>query len=259
MKKIVEDPGKVTGKRLAKALPDYVERLEQARGADNNWQPPDDDNVLENIMFEALQTRDLTGAEIVTKKGQSVDMFESLFGNLAKLAIPDDDDDDGSSSSRPHQDVSRLRERIALEMRLVNQGRKDSMAKNHVEDAITDGSAAMKKLQEIFDIVIEGNKEEIVNTCYNGDEGAFLRSCTAYKCKSWEEFQNAVKPIVMADINTEAGVWEKINSMENKLFHAAREVSFGMHKTNWICWQCGAKAIHQCSRCQAARYCNRGK
>lgn len=101
----------------------------------------------------------------------------------------------------------------------------------------------MKKNQKIFDLASDKNRDEIVKTCHNGDEDAFLKHCISHKCESLEEFQNAVVPVLMAGINTETEDWKHLRSMEKKLAHAAHEVSRGMHKWTWICWQCGERLL----------------
>ena len=92
-------------------------------------------------------------------------------------------------------------------------------------------------MQKSFDKRIQQHEKEIAAKCYNGSVAALHEKCPAYKttsAKVWMEF--------MQSCDKRDETIQNIYAEARKIEKDFRNLYFGLHRSKWVCWNCGAKA-----------------
>lgn len=116
---------------------------------------------------------------------------------------------------------------------------------------------ATKNLQKIFESTCRAWSTQLDRTYFNGETGAFLRSCLLYGL-SQEQWETLFKEDHDSAVENERKTSRQASKVQEGARRAAYAVAIGADEVWNNCWQCGkhsAKDLKVCSRCSVARYC----
>lgn len=231
--RLAKRPHRITPSKLAEAMPDVVAALEGGNEEETY-------RASAKVASCMMGTRN---AKALTRDGVTMDRLDFQMMALATLVV---------TGSSPEE--SKLKE-ILQESMLLNYCLCTLSEDSEAKDISILAALEAKKLilQGSFDKVVDEHKDAIVAICFEGDTKKFVAQCKAYHATTEEFYLRFYEASVELEDYETSG----LNDQFQKQASACTGVMFGMHKSSWICWQCGEEADNCCSKCRSAKYCSK--